>query len=125
MLSAKKVLISFAQTLLLPFFSLPPLIPALFMLPHRGFFPKGGGLVVVDTSPVKNLTSVVMTEKGEVTRVKLTAYVAGSMPPKLLKQMTRAAKQCLEPKLPSGTAISCEEVRETRDSAFGNGSGIM
>lgn len=46
----------------------------------RGFYPKGGGEVVLSLDPVKKLTSVVLDQPQELKRVSGVAFVAGSIP---------------------------------------------
>ena len=50
---------------------------------HRGFYPKGGGEVVVTPTPLKTLSPVCITDAGRVERVKIHAFVAGAVPPKV------------------------------------------
>ena len=47
---------------------------------YRGYFPKGGGEVVVKCSPVKSLQPIDMTEFGSVTKTYGRAFVAGNIP---------------------------------------------
>ena len=47
---------------------------------YRGYFPKGGGEVVVKCSPVKSLQPIDMTEFGSMTKMYGRAFVAGNIP---------------------------------------------
>lgn len=49
-------------------------------VPLRGFYPKGGGEVVVTVNPVKELRPVTMLERGNITKIHGRAYVAGVLP---------------------------------------------
>ncbi|XP_034738009.1 RNA 3'-terminal phosphate cyclase [Etheostoma cragini] len=49
----------------------------------RGYYPKGGGEVMVTVNPVKELQPVVMTERGNITKIYGRAFVAGVLPYKL------------------------------------------
>lgn len=46
----------------------------------RGYYPKGGGEVMVTVNPVKELQPVTMTERGNITKIHGRAYVAGVLP---------------------------------------------
>ena len=49
----------------------------------RGFYPKGGGEVLVKASSVQHLSPVVMTDVGKVQRIFGRAFVAGALPIKV------------------------------------------
>ncbi|XP_064004317.1 RNA 3'-terminal phosphate cyclase [Pogoniulus pusillus] len=46
----------------------------------RGYYPQGGGEVVVQMSPVKELSPINLTERGTVTKIHGRAFVAGALP---------------------------------------------
>ncbi|KAH9500656.1 hypothetical protein Btru_077219 [Bulinus truncatus] len=47
---------------------------------RRGYFPKGGGEVIVKSQPVKCLSSIVLTQTGELMKVYSRSFVAGNLP---------------------------------------------
>ena len=47
---------------------------------HRGYYPKGGGEVIVRMSPVKQLSPINLTDRGCVTKIYGRAFVAGVLP---------------------------------------------
>lgn len=47
---------------------------------HRGYYPKGGGEVIVRMSPVKQLNPINLTDRGSVTKIYGRAFVAGVLP---------------------------------------------
>lgn len=49
----------------------------------RGYYPKGGGEVVVRMSPVKQLDPINLTDRGSVTKIYGRAFVAGVLPLKV------------------------------------------
>lgn len=49
----------------------------------RGYYPQGGGEVVVQMSPVKELSPINLTERGTVTKIYGRAFVAGALPIKV------------------------------------------
>lgn len=46
----------------------------------RGYYPKGGGEVIVRMSPVKQLNPINLTDRGSVTKIYGRAFVAGVLP---------------------------------------------
>lgn len=46
----------------------------------RGYYPKGGGEVVVTAQPLKELQPVSMTDRGNITKIHGRAFVAGVLP---------------------------------------------
>lgn len=56
---------------------------SLWLLSPRGFYPKGRGEVLVTVNPLKELQPVVMTERGNITKIYGRAYVAGVLPYKV------------------------------------------
>lgn len=47
---------------------------------NRGYYPKGGGEVVVKVNPVKELSPINITERGNITKIYGRAFVAGVLP---------------------------------------------
>ena len=58
-------------------------VSRLSTLLHSGFYPKGGGEVIVTPTPLKSLSPVCITDAGTVERVRIYAFVAGAVPPKV------------------------------------------
>ncbi|NXC18532.1 RTCA cyclase, partial [Corythaeola cristata] len=90
----------------------------------RGYYPQGGGEVIVQMSPVKELRPVNLTERGTVTKIYGRAFVAGALPIKLAKDMSAAAVRCIRKEI-RDLYINIQPVREPDDQAFGTGSGII
>ncbi|XP_064385885.1 RNA 3'-terminal phosphate cyclase-like isoform X2 [Halichondria panicea] len=93
---------------------------------RRGFYPKGCGEVEIatPTGPVPHLTAVTMTDPGTLVGITIHAFVAGAVPINACHKMVMGARKALERQLP-GVGLEVKEVQETRDSAFGNSSGII
>lgn len=89
----------------------------------RGYFPKGGGEVVVAVNPVKELLPVVMTERGTITKIYGRAYVAGVLPYKLAKDMSSAAVRTIRKEI-KDLYINIQALQE-KEKAYGNGNGII
>ncbi|NWR07568.1 RTCA cyclase, partial [Paradoxornis webbianus] len=91
---------------------------------RRGYYPQGGGEVVVQMSPVKELSPINLTERGTVTKIYGRAFVAGALPIKLAKDMSSAAVRCIRREI-RDLYINIQPVREPDDQAVGTGSGII
>ena len=46
----------------------------------RGFYPVGGGQVRVTVNPVQSLSSILLLDRGEITRISGISYAAGHVP---------------------------------------------
>ncbi|XP_039278151.1 RNA 3'-terminal phosphate cyclase [Nilaparvata lugens] len=94
-------------------------------LKKRGFFPKGGGELLVTIDPVRSLSPINMTETGQITRIWGLAYVAGQgeFLIKILKDMATSAERLLKSSVP-GVPIDIKQIKEPPQNAVGIGSGI-
>ncbi|ELV10511.1 RNA 3'-terminal phosphate cyclase [Tupaia chinensis] len=90
----------------------------------RGYYPKGGGEVIVRMSPVKQLNPINLTDRGSVTKIYGRAFVAGVLPFKVAKDMAAAAVRCIRKEI-RDLFVSIQPVQEPKDQAFGNGNGII
>ncbi|XP_053614265.1 RNA 3'-terminal phosphate cyclase [Plodia interpunctella] len=88
----------------------------------RGYFPRGGGHVTAEISPVKQLQAVAMTEPGSLQRVSGAAFVAGVLPIKLAHMMGDGARRVLSDET-SVVDINC--YKEHPSVAPDNCSGII
>lgn len=59
-----------------------------FILLLRGYFPRGGGEITVQASPVHQLIPVDMTNPGTIKRITGRAFVAGVIPFKVTMSFT-------------------------------------
>uniref|UniRef100_A0A8C0GR56 RNA 3'-terminal phosphate cyclase n=1 Tax=Chelonoidis abingdonii TaxID=106734 RepID=A0A8C0GR56_CHEAB len=89
-----------------------------------GYYPQGGGEVIVRMSPVKQLSPINLTERGTVTKIHGRAFVAGALPIKLAKDMASAAVRCIRKEI-GDLYVNIQPVREPDNQAFGTGSGII
>uniref|UniRef100_A0A665U4Y9 RNA 3'-terminal phosphate cyclase n=1 Tax=Echeneis naucrates TaxID=173247 RepID=A0A665U4Y9_ECHNA len=89
----------------------------------RGYYPKGGGEVMVTVNPVKELQAVTMTERGNITKIHGRAFVAGVLPFKLAKDMSAAAVRTIRKEIKE-LYINIQPLQE-KDKACGNGNGII
>lgn len=63
--------------------SIKMVLLAVCMDVNRGYYPKGGGEVLVTVNPVKQLSSISMMERGTITKIYGRAFVAGVLPYKV------------------------------------------
>ncbi|XP_068599805.1 RNA 3'-terminal phosphate cyclase [Brachionichthys hirsutus] len=89
----------------------------------RGYYPRGGGEVLVTVNPVKELQPVVMTERGNITKIYGRAFVAGVLPFKLAKDMSAAAVRTIRKEIKE-LYVDVQPLQEKGD-AYGNGNGII
>lgn len=91
----------------------------------RGYFPKGGGRVIITVNPVANyIKPIELINPGEVVEIKGKSFVAGVLPIKMAHLMADAASQQLKKSFP-GVPLKIERMKEPVDVAVGNGSGII
>ncbi|XP_053549709.1 RNA 3'-terminal phosphate cyclase [Bombina bombina] len=91
---------------------------------RRGYYPRGGGEILVKVSPVKNLTPITMTDRGNVTKIYGRAFVAGVLPYKMARDMASSAVRCIRREV-NNLHVDIQAVQEPSDKAVGNGSGII
>ncbi|RZF49285.1 hypothetical protein LSTR_LSTR013374 [Laodelphax striatellus] len=94
-------------------------------LKKRGFFPKGGGEVLVTIDPIKSLNPINMTETGKIERIWGVSFVAGqgNFLRKKVQGMASAAEDLLKRSV-SGVPIDIKQVVESPQNAVGFGGGI-
>ena len=97
---------------------------------RRGYFPKGGGEINVETNPLKQIKSVDLTERGEIASIYGRCFVAGVLPLRLAQDLRDEVLRLIRSsnlkelmKNPGKVSINIEAVQEK--NAFGNGSGIQ
>jgi len=88
----------------------------------RGFFPKGGGEVVVGVEPVPSLTPLTLLKRGIVTSVKVVVYVAG-VESSIGQRCLHAAKSMLERRF-TGSQVKVEASVSLEECQFGRGYGV-
>lgn len=88
---------------------------------RRGYFPRGGGEVIVNVNSIQKLNPINMTERGNILKIYGWSFVAGSLPERLSHQMTDAATNILRK---YGT-VNIESYKEDRNIAPDSCSGIM
>ncbi|KAK9892207.1 hypothetical protein WA026_019011 [Henosepilachna vigintioctopunctata] len=93
-----------------------------FDLVRRGYFPKGGGKVLINVTPVKNLKPVTLLNQGQIDKIYGWSFVAGVLPLKMANVMADAAKNTLQC-LTNNIKIEC--YKEDHDIAPNNESGII
>ncbi len=130
--------IDYTQHVFLPFVRKHFGIDATLEIKRRGYFPKGGGEVHVQVSPVADkIRAFTLVERGSVKTIKGVAHLADFLPGKsdsrttrspshIGKGMVEGAKGYLagNPDL-DGVPVEIEVKRERNDNTVGAGSGIV
>lgn len=93
-----------------------------FDLFRRGYFPKGGGKVLINIKPVNSLKPVTLLDQGEIRSINGWSYVAGTFPIKMAEQMASEASGILGRICNN---VNIEVYKEDRSIAPENGAGIM
>ncbi|KAF5302012.1 hypothetical protein FQA39_LY10482 [Lamprigera yunnana] len=93
-----------------------------FDLIRRGYFPKGGGKVMIHVKPVPQLNAVELLDVGNVTAIHGWSYVAGTLPLHLAHTMADAVSQQL---IKLHQNVSIERYKEDSQIAPHNAAGII
>ncbi|OQV12156.1 RNA 3'-terminal phosphate cyclase [Hypsibius exemplaris] len=91
---------------------------------RRGYYPKGGGEVVLKVTPVKHLTPLELVERGDIAGVHIYSYVAGQLPNRMSEEMAKWAEDEITKEL-GPVKVSKVVKREPEAAAVGTGSGIF
>lgn len=118
--------IDFVINVLFPFLSKHFDIQPTLDVRRRGYYPKGGGEIVV-TIPTasKLIPAISVLSRGKVTQIKGRSYVAGSLPAHLPGLMANIAKKELKAAGYTNRMIDIEEVQESPEVAVGSASGLF
>ncbi|KAL1487979.1 hypothetical protein ABEB36_015359 [Hypothenemus hampei] len=93
-----------------------------FELNRRGYFPKGGGEVVVTVDPINKLNGIYLNKFGTVTSICGWSFVAGTLPEHLSHKMALSAKKHLVSVCKNINIVS---YKENRHVAPENALGII
>lgn len=93
----------------------------------RGYYPKGQGEIRIENIPAltKPLPSITVTDRGNVTLIRGRAYVAGTIPSRLVRVMADAARKTLREAGYGQRMVDIDEEMEPPHAAAGSGSGII
>ncbi|XP_063894394.1 RNA 3'-terminal phosphate cyclase [Helicoverpa armigera] len=89
---------------------------------RRGYYPKGGGFVTVDVTPVQKLVATRVMERGFISKIYGWSFVAGTLPMRLANQMSEGFKEKISDLHPR-TDITV--LKEDINLAPNNCSGII
>jgi RNA 3'-terminal phosphate cyclase (ATP) len=118
--------IDYTENIFFPFIQRHFNIQATLEVRKRGYFPRGGGEVLVSVIPLtSSLPAVTLTSRGAVTRIRGKSYTAGTLPPRLAKMMAFEAARILVEAGYDSSLIDIQEVTESPEKVVGSGSGIV
>ena len=91
----------------------------------RGYFPKGGGEIVAQANPIKDMKPILLTERGQLVKIYGRCFVAGVLPVKVAHEMKSILMRNLNKAglCSPDIHVNIDAVKES--NAFGNGSGIQ
>lgn len=117
--------IDYAQHILLPTLRRMG-VTAELELHRRGYYPQGGGEVVLRSQPRREpLLAIDLTEFGTgVTEVHGVAYCSAKLPPHIAERMAGAARKVLRKQLPNAR-VQIDTVAEPPARGMGTGCGIV
>ncbi|KAG7452903.1 RNA 3'-terminal phosphate cyclase [Guyanagaster necrorhizus] len=118
--------IDYTQHVFLPFVRRHFGIDATLEVKRRGYYPKGGGEVHVQVSPmVDKIRAFKLVERGSIKTIKGIAHLAG-LPGHIGKGMVEGAKGYFAGNTAlDGVPVEIESRRERNDNTVGAGSGIV
>ena len=96
-------------------------------VPRRGFYPRGGGEVVLTAramQPGTPLPPLRLEHRGAVVAIRGVAFTAGAVPQHVAERMASAARAALHAAGFAAPAAVIKTRRETPESARGDGAGI-
>lgn len=90
---------------------------------RRGYYPKGGGEARIEVEPWQEaLPPIVLTERGELSKIRISSYYAGDVPWRVAEEIAMSAMKTLK-KAGIGVDPDFEIVHHTE--AIGSGCGIL
>ena len=89
----------------------------------RGFFPKGCGEVALNIEPLRYLTPVTITERGQITSISVCVYICGTLPSSLAERCLHTAQNMVQRRF-SETKVPVKTNLVRDDESFGNGWGL-
>lgn len=93
---------------------------------RRGYYPKGGGDVRVTINPIDQLTSIDLTDFGEIKRFFGRSFVAGNLSKDIADEIAEAAIETIRQHYSDKKiSIEIERIKEPDHMTIGNASGIM
>lgn len=118
--------VGYMQHILLPLLKQAMGISIELDVVRRGFFPRGGGKIVLKVPALpfgETLPPINLMERGEISRVAILAFTAGRVNPNVGNRMAKSAENLLGAYLDAKIPIDSKVDREPPDSD--NGCGVL
>ena len=90
----------------------------------RGYFPKGGGHVTLSVNPSIQLAPIDLTERGELTEIRIESAVTENLPKKLAHEMNAAAEKVVKRRF-KGVKVTTETKALSASEAVPAGSSML
>jgi len=91
---------------------------------RHGYFPKGGGEVIVHTKPLASpLSPIILRDRGQIVNIQIMAFYGGNCPKHVADRMTKAAFTLLQQQFP--TIPTQKRMTHHQSAVVGSGSGIL
>mmetsp|Transcript_43157 Transcript_43157/g.70068 ORF Transcript_43157/g.70068 Transcript_43157/m.70068 type:complete len:376 (+) Transcript_43157:92-1219(+) len=91
---------------------------------RKGFYPKGGGIVHLSTTPVHQLRPIDLTDRGKVVSIRCIAFVSG-IPDHVAGRMASAAQTALKARLGKKVPIEQDIRIDPSTNRVGQGTAII
>jgi len=91
----------------------------------RGYFPRGGGVVELTTTPIKFLQPIRLEERGDITSIEIFSFCNGNLGPDVAKRMATAADKHLKFRLKELKNIKYITNAVKEPGASDNGAAIL
>ncbi|CAL1535566.1 unnamed protein product [Lymnaea stagnalis] len=93
---------------------------------RRGYYPKGGGEVVVTSHPTKCLVGVsdALSQRGDLVKIYSRSFVAGNLPEHLANKVSQSISKSVRQNFPK-VELKQDSLKEPEGAAVGSGLGAI
>jgi len=93
---------------------------------RRGFYPRGGGIVTVETKSLKgSLKAINLTERGNITKIRCEAVVSGRLPKHIAERMAKSVSDTFAASEFSKVPLEIKTIVADQQSSPSDGCFVM